>query len=678
MLAPDNRHLLASALHPPDGHEFDCAMAVTYSLDLSALLAVPVALAGGDPPDADGPDSHAPEAEQQAPTSSSLRPRSRPEPVSLLAAVKAHARNITVFAQAGQIAVPRARRAFAFVEDCVVPVTAPLNGVVHAKVWVLRYRPTGTMNGDPKGAHLRIVTGSRNLTFDASWDTVAFFDSASESGHGSAPLSGAAELFEGLLGNTPSERLAVAHRRRVTALCDEIRGQRFALPAGVDNAHVHVLGIPESGTAGGGEQPSPFPVDARRALVISPFVSHGFFDSVLSKQSVELVSRSSELRRIDAKRLYEIGHVGYVHAFDDGGVSEDFGPDETDSVDIADDPARRLGDLHAKVFAFDLSHCRSRLFFGSANATYAAFNRNVEVLFEFEGARRFVGIEALVGPPGAVGGAPITLRRLFVPYPLAEADEPVDDSMAHALDEARRHLAASLLVSADVAPDGDQWMVRYRSAEALDLPDTLSVDDVREGDISGDWTIVCRPLSPVVAKPAELGRPLEASFGLPLADISAWLELRITAPDGRSTATLVPVRLTGLPTGFESARDTAVMRSLIGNGERFLQYLLALLSGRSDEYASIDTPADANREADTSAVGGTAPLSIPTLEVLLRTLHTNPERLRELKPLVASFLGEDGAAPDTATALNGFGDLWNAVLEIAESPEGKRPSRSKT
>ncbi len=50
-----------------------------------------------------------------------------------------HAGKITVFSQVGEIALPPSRRVFAFLERSVVPVRAPLGGVVHPKVWVLRY-----------------------------------------------------------------------------------------------------------------------------------------------------------------------------------------------------------------------------------------------------------------------------------------------------------------------------------------------------------------------------------------------------------------------------------------------------------------------------------------------------------------------------------------------------------
>lgn len=58
MLAPTERSLLLDHFRPPDGYRFDSAIGTTYSLDLVALMMVPLAFtfldietAAGDPVD---------------------------------------------------------------------------------------------------------------------------------------------------------------------------------------------------------------------------------------------------------------------------------------------------------------------------------------------------------------------------------------------------------------------------------------------------------------------------------------------------------------------------------------------------------------------------------------------------------------------------------------------------
>ena len=164
MLQPANRLTLIDSMQPPAGFHFESAMAVTYTLDLRALLAAPAALAfaGRANDTSDASDTY--------------------EPIELIHALRSHARKLTVFSQAGEIGLPPSRRAFAFLERTVVPVTAPRGGIVHPKVWVLRYEAAGDQSDDsPPDWRLRVLIASRNLTFDESWDTVVRLDETTES-----------------------------------------------------------------------------------------------------------------------------------------------------------------------------------------------------------------------------------------------------------------------------------------------------------------------------------------------------------------------------------------------------------------------------------------------------------------------------------------------------------------
>ncbi len=130
---------------PPEGFEFDAGMAVTYSLDLRSLLAVPMALTHSDP------DGTAHESVDAAVGTASQTDQT---PVALLAALKRCANRLTVIVQHGHIAAPRAHRVFSLLEDCVIGASAPADdkAVVHAKAWVLRY----LSSADAAESHLRV------------------------------------------------------------------------------------------------------------------------------------------------------------------------------------------------------------------------------------------------------------------------------------------------------------------------------------------------------------------------------------------------------------------------------------------------------------------------------------------------------------------------------------------
>ena len=95
MLQPTNRVTLIDAMRPPAGFHLDSAIAVTYTLNLSALLAAPAAFAIA------GSGDTATDAEVQT-------------PVELLHALRTNAHKLTVFSEAGEISLPPASRAFAF------------------------------------------------------------------------------------------------------------------------------------------------------------------------------------------------------------------------------------------------------------------------------------------------------------------------------------------------------------------------------------------------------------------------------------------------------------------------------------------------------------------------------------------------------------------------------------
>ena len=194
MLQPANSLTLIDALRPLATFRLESAMAVTFTLDLRALLAAPLAFAhtGLDGIVADG---------------------SQYEPIELLHALRSNASKISVFNQVGEIALPPSRRVFAFLEKAVVPVRAPLGGIVHPKIWVLRYEATGEPpHGRQRERRLRVLVSSRNLTFDPSWDTTIRLDEAND--ENGASLEPVGYLFEGLLGAAIGT-VSMHHRDRV-------------------------------------------------------------------------------------------------------------------------------------------------------------------------------------------------------------------------------------------------------------------------------------------------------------------------------------------------------------------------------------------------------------------------------------------------------------------------------
>ena len=484
MLQPTNRLTLVEALRPPAALRLESAVAVTFTLDLQALLQAPLALAHS------GPEGIVSDGSQY-------------EPIELLHSLRSNASKISVFNQVGEIALPPSRRVFAFLEQAVVPVRAPLGGIVHPKIWVLRYEATAEPPvGQQRERRLRVLISSRNLTFDPSWDTVVRLDEATD--EKAASLEPVGELFEGLLGAAVGT-VSTVHQDRVKMLSAALESTRFALPASVEDLRAHVLGLTPT--------PSPLPATAERSLIVSPFVSDDFFTRVHPAPVDELVSRPEQLDHLEQATLEKVKIQPY--AFDDGSLAALETGEEQTSIH---DPGRPLAGLHAKIFAFE-NEGRVRLFLGSANATGAAFGSNVEVLLELVGSKKMLGIDRLFDGNCDEPG----LRDLFVTYHRREDGD--QENGTSTVDSTRRAIA-QLHFEGVVEESGTGWAVTYRSREPVSAPDGTEVH--------------CWPLASAGnRRRVALDEPLEARFETTLEAISGFIAFEIVHRDTEEARTRI-------------------------------------------------------------------------------------------------------------------------------------------
>ena len=166
MLSPDDLIALHEALRPPPGIGWMWLWAPRTPWTCSPCSGPPVAFAMFDLQQADDPVQLG--------------------GLAVLESVRRHADAITVFCQAGQIAVPSAyRQAITWTEGGVIEVRRPAPGFVfHPKSWTLRFT-------DEAGRlHHRVIVLSRNLTFDRSWDVVVTLDEDDEATPGAAARLG--------------------------------------------------------------------------------------------------------------------------------------------------------------------------------------------------------------------------------------------------------------------------------------------------------------------------------------------------------------------------------------------------------------------------------------------------------------------------------------------------------
>jgi len=629
MLCPQERALFLQALRPPDPedgeqYQLDFAVGTTFSLDLIALLAAPVAAAFADWQELDGKPSR--------------------EALALLKAVRQYADRMCLFCQAGRIYVPKAYQPLlADLESSVVQVRAPLGGSFHPKVWVMRY----VRRLDENDVRYRFLCLSRNLTFDRSWDTMLQLEGDFQSHRTlafkrSRPLADFVRALPGLA-MCP---LAGAMHAQVARIGDELLRVDWELPEGFDDLELHPLGIEGYGKW-------PFAEQMDRLLVVSPFVDDGCLNDFAEQaNNLQLVSRPESLAVLLPQSL---GAAQKVWVLDDGVEAE---PEEdaeqvSDDVDEsppeADDEPPLVG-LHAKLYVADQGWNAS-LWTGSANATRAAFNRNVEFLVELKGKRSKCGVEAILGESEQQGPRRAeSLRDLLQPY---QSSDPIDATeLAEAKFEREVDRLAVALAAANPVAQCELSEAGERCSLEL-LPGEATTITLAQG-----WNIRAWPISLSVAAAQEIN--LAATRwcrfeGLSVDAITSFFAFEVTDRDATLARRFVlNLRLQGEPAN----RRERMLRNLLENREGVLRYFLLLLL---DEGARQFGLPDLNPSAEKKLGTPWRLFEASLFESLVRALDRDPERIDQVAQVVADLRQ---TAEGQALLPEDFDAIWLPLMSV--------------
>lgn len=597
MLDPRGRQLLLASLRPPDGFKFDCAVGTTFSLDLIALLTTPLAFAMFDWHDDQGRLA----ADPALPNA---------DPLALLESLRRCANRIHIYCQAGQIKVPPAnQRLLAYLEQTVIEVQSPAakqgrQAVFHPKVWAIRY----TGQGD--AVRYRLLCLSRNLTFDRSWDTVLVLDGELTSRKiGLGENRSLGDFFAGLptLAIRP-DGLGNDAKRDSDQIGRELRLVKWELPDSVEQIRFWPLGMDSKASW-------PFPKDIDRLLVISPFLTEHLLKRLFNGGGERyLISRDESLQEIPPEMLNK---KWKCFTLDDGvetaGATEEANEDKTSSE------AAGLTGLHAKVFIADAGW-KSHVWTGSANATSAAFDGNVEFLTELIGKKSVLGIDSTISErPDSQN-----LRSMLVDF--IPASEPVmpDENIKRAdalLDAARRAICDLQMVLRlqAIVGEGHGFVSTIESSQTLILPSGV--------------TMRCRPimLPSADAKKVETGQSIAVHFGPHAPEsISSFVSFEVTVNTGgieRTADFVLNLALIGAP----ADRKDRLLRDLLRDSKTLLRFLLLLLS--DDPERLFEELRQMAKEPNGTGTGPAGDL-LPLLEHMLRALHKCPDKLHQVHRLI--------------------------------------------
>ena len=608
-----DRTLYTEALTTPPGFRFDCAVALTYSLGLDTLLAVPLHLL-----------IHAGEQSQ----TKLLKDR-----LAILDGLKQTTGNLSIFHQQGRILAPRGKRIlYSLLEDSVFRASAPRGGIFHPKVWLLRFSPEGgetEADAAESAPLIRLAVLSRNLTADPSWDVSLTVEGRPRADEvdGNEDLVRLLRALPEWAPELPGDRDRAA---QIASLADDLARTSWELPDGIDELRLHTIGL---------EGRVWLPPRSERLVVMSPFCTAAALKRLAgtSRSPRALISRPEEFVRVS--QMFKDAFKPFERCL----VLR-----ETAEADDDKDTSLRRGahiGLHAKLYLCDEAD-GTRLFVGSANSTHPALigATNVEVMVELAGSQKRLGsVEEFLGKDG--------LGNILEDFDPNDVDppKPEDVETQKQLERACDAVASAKLRLSCHEADDDQgesqgWRLELRANDPIEVAPGLRI---------AAWPITLPRGRKLDCGPLLGGR--EVVFGpMAVSSITRFIAFEIAleqdgpSPPAQTFVLRVPAE--GLPI---DARDEAVVRQVVRNRDGFLRYLMFLLG------AFEGLPEVGGGGASLEAGGGGGFGTLPLLEQMTRAFCRDPSRLDSVRRLV-EHLRKSGAGEDDEEIVPAdFLQLWS-------------------
>ena len=571
------------------------------------------------------------------------------DPLALLESLRRCADRIHVFCQAGQIKVPPAnQRLLMYLEHMVIEVEPPAaqqgrSGVFHPKVWIIRYVD------DTDSVSYRLLCLSRNLTFDRSWDTVLVLDGQLTDRQNAYSVNRPLVEFISALPSMAIRKNAVSRQaaKDIKTIESELRVVLWDTTSlDVDEIQFVPLGLT-------GKRQWPFPRRIDQLLVMSPFVTDGFLKTFENKQRTKhLISRTETMQALDSSRLQE-----HWNCF-----TLDEALEVTRNIDEPNTSPEQqeLSGLHAKVFVVD-EGWKAHLWTGSANATTAAFDGNVEFLVRLTGKKSKLGVNAFLEEKKD-GTNLKSLLMEYIPQSDAIVSNEVQQQLEKMLDACCTAIATLPMCVriSKTAEDENGFITNVECGQLL-----KPVEDV---------SIVCRPamLSANSARPVPLNVPFQLSFGPHAAEsISSFVAFEVVASladINQKCSFVLNLPLVGAP----SDRREQLLQSLMKDTKTLLRFLMLLLSDDPESlmkellHAGLQSHSDKNHNSEDS---------FPLLEQMLLALQNSPEKLLQIQRLIEDLSRN---AEGRSILPEDFQTIWEPIQRVAatmQKSSGRRGAK---
>ena len=588
MLRPDynsDRLNYSDMLLPPPGYRLNMAVGTTYSLDLETLTAINIAL--GIQQDVDNKLMNK-------------------NPIILLKSLQSVIDKVVIFCEDGQIKFPAKKNKLALIlEKMIVPIALPRNNnskyypAFHSKTWTIEYV---SKDGDKI---YKFIVLSRNMTFDRSWD-VAFSITGAPADYEEEKSRPISDFLSFLKTNIKKESCNYANKTKLlNTLKKNIIHTHFCLDSSdFNDFSILPLGI---GSKSCNVKKSPlFNESFDDMVIMSPFLSETTIQKLNNPNNSfsqrALFTRKSELSKLTSNVFSSFN----VYTLRDEIIDGENGLSEDDDRDDRLDSEIRQQDIHAKIIMRCKGH-KTYLYLGSANATEAAFNSNVELGVKLICKDNTLDYKKLTA--SFFCGDEYGNNNPFVKVTSAKKDEEIEVAEEKMLEQRLKDICR-IEKSAYIEKVNDRFNINVCFSSVPDFECYLS-------PISLDKE--CRISENMVFQDLEL------------IQLSEMYSIRIV---GKNTEIrrVILINTANIP----EDRDSAVINKVIENKRAFIEYIAYSLD---DDFI---ISALQNEQTKESGVYRESPDLMPALyEKMLKASSENPSKLAEIEYVINMISDEE-------------------------------------
>lgn len=597
MLDPQqNRLNFGEIIKPEPDYNLNFAIGTTYSLDLEALLFLPVSLFNGNDWVKDKNITN-----------------------EILATITQVPDKVMLFCQKGKIKTPAYySNLLAYWEKSVFEITqSEYDQSFHPKIWLIRY----VHQKDKNKKYYKFICTSRNLTHSQDWDTAIVL--RADVGKRKLEPNKALSDFISYLGKNSSRPIP-------KELMDEILYLNFD----EDLAGKTVDFFP---IINGKNHPL-FGTDKHfeKMIVISPFLDKTTFEKYLDlANEVSFFSSSYEFSKLPQDILEDKNTYQFNPSLEKVVRANELSSDDNldDSAPIADDGVEEsfeLGqNLHAKLY---ITQNKNQIdwYIGSANCTRPAYLKNIEFLTQIHGTKSQLSDvdkikEILLKTEKSNEG-------IFIPY-LPNEKEIEDEHLIleQQLRKINHEISFLEIIGTCIPIENNNYDI------SLNIDASLLKEN-------SQFSIKFRFLTANKNELSLLDKKQKNYYfkNFHLSELTPYLVFEIYQ-DSQIVQSFVRSFKIELP----EERLRRILSFLIGNKERLMKYLAYLLSKEEIQIlGAIDMDMSEASDSRASASLNRTMTDIPLYEKMLHALSRDQESLKQVIKLIDMMKNENGGDGD--------------------------------